>query len=76
MGAEEVLIPLGGMLMIVIIVYLIVYVTVQRAKLRASGGGDYQRLAEEAVRAQRTMLEETKRMNETLKEIERLLREV
>lgn len=41
-----------------------------------TGGGDYKKLADEALRGQRVLLDEMQRMNQTLKEIERLLREV
>lgn len=41
-----------------------------------SGDTDYRRLAEEATRGQRALLEQIKEMNETLQEIERLLSEV
>lgn len=76
MADVEIIVPVFGMIMIIAIVALVVYYAVQRQRLRAGAGGDYQRLAEESVRGQRILLEETKRMNETLKEIERLLREV
>lgn len=61
---------------IVAIVGIVAYFRTQRAKAEAEGGGEYKQLAEEAVRTQRVLLEETQRMNHTLKEIERLLREV
>lgn len=61
---------------IVAIVGIVMYFRTQRARAESEGGGEYKRLAEEAVRTQRTLLEETQRMNQTLKEIERLLREV
>lgn len=48
----------------------------QRTLAESSGGGDYRRLAEEAVRGQQTLLEEIKHLNQTMKEIERLLKEV
>ena len=53
---------------------IVMHYRTQRAK--AMGGGEYQKLAEEAVRGQRVLLEEMQRMNATLKEIERLLKEV
>jgi Mg2+ and Co2+ transporter CorA len=71
---EDWLVPIAGMLMVVAIVGLSLYFRAQRAKY--AGGGDYQRLADEAVRGQRLLLDEVQRMNQTLKEIERLLREV
>lgn len=74
MADEAIIIPLAGMAMIVAIIGLIMYYRNERAKY--SGGGDYQKLAEEALRGQRVLLEEVQRMNTVLKEIERLLREV
>ena len=69
-----VFIPIAFFFAIVAAIAIIMYFRTQRAKF--SGGGDYHRLAEEAVRGQRVLLEEIQRMNTTLKEIERLLREV
>lgn len=40
------------------------------------GGGEYRRLAEEAVRGQQALLAEVEAMNGTMKEIARLLKEV
>lgn len=40
------------------------------------GGGDYRRLAEEAVRGQQAVLAEVGKLNATLKEIARILKEV
>ena len=71
-----VFVPLGAFLTAMIVVGLSAYFRTERAKAEASGGGDYRRLADEAVRGQRVLLEEMQRMNATLKEIERLLREV
>ena len=67
-------IPIAFFGMVIAIVGLVMYYRNERAK--HSGGGDYHKLAEEAVRGQRVLLEEMQRMNTTLKEIERLLREV
>jgi hypothetical protein len=67
-------IPITFFGMVVAIVALIMYYRTERAK--HTGGGDYHKLAEEAVRGQRILLDEVQRMNTTLKEIERLLREV
>jgi len=67
-------IPIALFGMVVAIVGLVLYYRNER--LKHSGGGDYQKLAEEALRGQRVLLEEIQRMNTTLKEIERLLREV
>lgn len=61
---------------VVAIIGLVMYFRAQRAKAVAAAGGDYQKLAEEAVRSQRVLLGEVQQMNVTLKEIERLLREV
>jgi hypothetical protein len=70
------LIPLAFFAAIVVIVWLVMHYRTQRAKYAAAGGGDYKRLADEALRGQRVLLDEVQRMNATLKEIERLLREV
>lgn len=71
MDETWVLIPLSFAAIIGIAIVL--FFRNQRAKYQ---GGDYQRLAEEAVRGQRVLLDEMQRMNQTLKEIERLLKEV
>ena len=73
-GAVAVFIPIAFFVAVVAAIGLIMYFRNQRAI--AGGGGDYRKLAEEAVRGQRVLLEEVQRMNATLKEIERLLREV
>jgi hypothetical protein len=64
------------MLFTLAIIGLVLYYRHERVKVQATGGGDYHKLADEAVRGQRLVLEEVQRMNATLKEIERLLREV
>jgi hypothetical protein len=69
-------VPIAFFFAIVASIAIVMYYRTERAKAVALGGGDYQRLAEEAVRGQRVLLEEMQRMNATLKEIERLLREV
>jgi hypothetical protein len=69
-------VPIAFAFAIVAVIGVVMYYRTERAKIAATGGGDYQKLAEEAVRGQRLVLEETQRMNATLKEIERLLREV
>lgn len=61
---------------IVGIVWLALHFRTQKARLLADGGGDYKRLAEEAVRGQQVLLEEVRAMNVHLREIEKLLREV
>ena len=71
---EAIWIPTAFFLSVVLSIAVVMYFRNERAKV--SGGGDYQRLAEEAVRGQRVLLDEMQRMNATLKEIERLLREV
>lgn len=71
-----VLIPIVLFIAIVAAIGLVMYFRTEKAKAIAAGGGEYQRLAEEAVRGQRVLLEEMQRMNTTLKEIERLLKEV
>lgn len=67
-------VPVSLFFAVVASIAIVMYFRTERAK--ASGGGDYQKLAEEAVRGQRVLLDEMQRMNATLKEIERLLREV
>ena len=69
-------IPIAFFFSIVAAIAVVMYYRTERAKAMSAGGGNYQKLAEEAVRGQRTLLEEMQRMNTTLKEIERLLREV
>lgn len=69
-------IPIVMFLTIPLIVGLVMYFRTQRTKVEAESGGQYRQLAEEAVRGQRQLLDEMQRMNTTLKEIERLLREV
>lgn len=69
-------IPIIMFFAVVAIVGIVMYYRHERAKLELEGGGEYRKLAEEAVRGQRLVLEEVQRMNATLKEIERLLREV
>lgn len=71
---EAIWIPTVFFATIVLSIGIVMYFRNERAKV--TGGGDYQRLAEEAVRGQRVLLDEMQRMNATLKEIERLLREV
>jgi hypothetical protein len=75
-SAEGIVIPIAGMSFTIAIIGLIFYYRHERLKIQSSGGGDYHKLADEAVRGQRLVLEEVQRMNQTLKEIERLLREV
>ncbi len=69
-------IPIAAFGMIVAIIGMLFYYRHERLKVEAGGGGEYRKLAEEAVRGQRLVLDEVQRMNATLKEIERLLREV
>lgn len=75
-GVVAVFIPIALFFSIVVAISVVMHFRTERAKVLAAGGGDYQRLAEEALRGQRVLLEEMQRMNVTLKEIERLLREV
>lgn len=74
MADVEILVPIALFIAVVAAIGIVMYFRNQRAQY--SGGGDYHQLAEEAVRGQRVLLEEVQRMNQTLKEIERLLREV
>jgi len=73
---EYVFIPLTFFASIVAIFAVGLYYRNERLKAQAGGGGDYRRIAEEAVQSQQALLEETRRMNKALAEIERLLREV
>lgn len=75
-GVVALFIPISFFLAVVVAIGVVMYFRTERAKAAASGGGNYQKLAEEAVRGQRVLLDEMQRMNTTLKEIERLLREV
>lgn len=76
MTAEDIVVPIVIFGSIVAIVWLALHFRTQKARIVASGGGDYKRLAEEAVRGQQILLEEVKTMNAHLREIEKLLREV
>lgn len=76
MEEEAVLIPLIVFGAIVAMVWLIMHFRTQKAKAMAGSNLEYRALAEEAVRGQRVLLEEVKAMNGTLREIEKLLREV
>ena len=67
-------IPIVMFLTIGAIVIAAMYFRNQR--LQHGGGGDYRRLAEEATRGQKALLEQMREMNQSLSEIERLLREV
>lgn len=69
-------VPIAFFLAAAAVLIAIAYFRHERAKLEAHGGGDYRRLAEEAVQGQRTLLEEMRTMNASLAEIERLLKEV
>lgn len=73
---EEVIILITLFLSIVAIVGLSLHFRNEKAKVLAGGGGEYKRLAEEAVRGQQILLEEVRAMNAHLREIEKLLREV
>lgn len=71
-----ILVPITLFLTIGASIGLFLYFRYQRARLDSEGGGEYRRLAEEAVRGQKALLDEVGRMNATLKEIEQLLRQV
>lgn len=60
---------------VLIMKYIMDYRTAAK-RLEAEGGATYRKLAEEAVSSQRQLLDEVQRMNRTLQEIERILREV
>lgn len=67
-------IPILAILVTGVLIGLGMYFKNQR--VRYSGTGDYRKLAEEATRGQKALLEQMRQMNESLQEIERLLREV
>lgn len=75
-GVIAIFIPIAFFAMIAIMTWSVMHFRTERRKAELSGGGEYRQLAEEAVRGQRQLLDEIQRMNATLKEIERLLREV
>lgn len=61
------------------VILLAKYVTEYRAnvkRIQAEGGGEYKRLAEAAVANNQELLTHLRQMNETLGEIERVLKEV
>ena len=74
MSTEWVLVPLSFVAFAT--VAAVMFFRTQRAKVEAEGGAHYRQLAEETLRNQRMLLEEVQRMNRSLQEIERLLREV
>lgn len=76
MAEEDIIIPAIIFTAIVLIVLIVMRARTERARVKVEGGEEYRRLAEEAVKSQRAVLEEVQRMNATLREIERLLREV
>lgn len=73
---EGVFIPMVLFVCIVAALGLALYFRNEKAKIVSGGGAEYRQLAEEAVRGQRVLLEEVKAMNASLREIEKLLREV
>lgn len=70
------LIPIVLFLSTAAVIALGLYFRTERIKAQHAGGGEYRKLAEEAVRGQNALLVEVERMNATLKEIEQLLRQV
>lgn len=54
----------------------VAYFRMVKARALSTEGGDYRQLAEEIAASQQAYLDEVRQMNTTLKEIERLLREV
>lgn len=75
-GTISVFIPMVFFIAIVAAIGVVMHFRNEREKVRAAGGAEYRKLAEEAVASQKTLLDEVQRMNATLREIERLLREV
>lgn len=67
-------IPLMAILVTGVLIGMAMYFRNQRA--RYAGSEDYRKLAEEATRGQKALLNQMREMNESLQEIERLLREV
>ncbi len=74
--ADWEIIPIMLFLTTATVVIAFTFYRYKRAQLDTEGGNEYRRLAEEAVRGQRALRDEVERMNATLKEIEKLLREV
>lgn len=67
-------IPILAILVTGVLIGMGMYFRNQRT--RYSGTEDYRKLAQEATRGQKALLEQMRQMNESLQEIERLLREV
>lgn len=76
MAAEWIFVPVTLFLSIAAIAIAMAYFRLQRIRAEAQGGTDYRRLAEEATNNQRAVLDEVRKMNRTLEEIERVLKEV
>jgi hypothetical protein len=68
--------PLAGMTMTAVIVWCVVWYLVKRAEYTAKPDRDFRLLAEEAVRSQKSVVEETRRLAEAVKEIQQLLAKV
>lgn len=71
-----ILIPIIFSIAIVVAIGIVMYFRTQRDKAVAAAGGDYRRLAEESIQAQRGLIEELQNQTKALHEIERLLKEV
>lgn len=76
MAVESWLIPVTSMLMTAFITWVVVWYFVKRAQFTHQPDQEYRRLAEEAVRGQRTIAEEAKRMADSVAEIQRLMSKV
>ncbi len=71
-----VLVPLASMALVFGVIWVITNYFVQRTRARSQPDASYRALAEEAVRSQKEQLEEIRKMNASLREVEKLLREV
>lgn len=71
-----VLVPLGAMALAFGTFWLVARYATERVRAQHTPHESYRRLAEAAVNGQQATLEETKRLVDSVKEVERLLREV
>ena len=70
------LVAITGMLMSAFMVWAVVWYFTKRAQYRAQPEGDFRRLAEEAVRGQKQMAEEARRIADAVREMQQLLSKV
>lgn len=76
MAIESWLIPVTSMVMTAFLAWVIVWYFVKKAQFTHQPDQEYRRLAEEAVRGQRAVAEEAKRMADAVQEIQRLMSKV